>query len=312
MRIAALFSVRMAISPLALTTALLAFQSHGGSSGAGREAASPPDGRAASGPSSQAASGPSGQAASRPGRPTSARPRAQAPTKNPNFKPCEFTGKDGAKLNYWLMTPKDYDPSQKYPLLLALHGSQGIVEAPNALGSDEMREKHRWFVMAPAAPDGSTWAMSKEMKEEFGEMRSSALPLVLEALEALEKESAIDPRRLYVTGQSMGGAGTYGALALRPEMFAAAAPICGRWDLADAAKFAHVPMWIFHGDADTRVPVHYSRDMAEALKKAGGAPRYTEFPGVGHNSWLNACAMPELWDWMEAQRLKKPAEGPRK
>jgi predicted peptidase len=103
----------------------------------------------------------------------------------------------------------------------------------------------------------------------------------------------------------MGGYGTWHALALRPGFFAAAVPVCGGADLKSAEKIKDVPIWVFHGDKDNAVPVARSREMVEALKKAGGSPKYTEYPGVGHNSWDKAYADPEMFAWLFAQKRKK-------
>ena len=110
-----------------------------------------------------------------------------------------------------------------------------------------------------------------------------------------------DARRVYVTGQSMGGVGTWGLIAAHPDRFAAAVPVCGIWNAADAEKMKSVPVWAFHGADDTTVPVAGSRDMITALKAAGAAPKYTEYAGVGHSSWPLAYATTEMWDWMFAQ-----------
>ena len=284
--------MRWAIGLCAQMAILLPFQGEAGAAPAGAKADSQPASKKAAGKKEDAG-----------------KPRTAATTNNPNFEKRTFKGSEGETLEYWLMTPKEYDKTKKYPLLVALHGSGGTTQAPAALGTDEMREKHRWFVMAPRAPEGWAWAYPRLIREKAGE-RPTRLPLVFEAMGALEKEFSLDPQRFYVTGQSLGGIGTYGALAAHPEMFAAAAPVCGAWDVEDAPKFAHVPMWICHGGEDRTVLVDYSRKMVEALKQAGASPHYTEFPGVGHNSWMNAYAMPELWDWMESQRLGSPASAP--
>jgi predicted peptidase len=115
---------------------------------------------------------------------------------------------------------------------------------------------------------------------------------------------AIDPTRVYVTGQSMGGVGTWGIIAKHADRFAAAVPVCGIWSPEDAPKMNGVAIWAFHGDKDPTVPVAGSRDMIAALKKATVKPesRYTELAGVGHGSWGPAYATPELWDWLFAQR----------
>ena len=89
-----------------------------------------------------------------------------------------------------------------------------------------------------------------------------------------------------------------------PEKWAAIVPICGRGDVKSADKIKDLPCWCFHGDADTSVNVSGSRDMIEAIKKAGGSPKYTEYPGVGHNSWDRAYGTPELWTWLLEQKKK--------
>lgn len=130
---------------------------------------------------------------------------------------------------------------------------------------------------------------------------SAPMRLALGLLDAVRKDWRIDPNRIYVTGLSMGGYGTYDIIARRPQLFAAAIPMCGGGDPATAPTLTHLPLWIFHGGADPTVPTQRSRMMVEALHQAGGAPRYTEYPGVGHASWINAYQEPELADWLFTQ-----------
>ena len=103
----------------------------------------------------------------------------------------------------------------------------------------------------------------------------------------------------------MGGYGTWNVLAKRPELFAAAAPICGGGKPAAVSKFKEVPIWAFHGADDKTVPVEQSREMIDALKAAGATPKYTEYPGVGHNSWAQTYADPAFYEWLFAQRKPK-------
>lgn len=100
----------------------------------------------------------------------------------------------------------------------------------------------------------------------------------------------------------MGGVGTWGAVARYPQLFAAAVPICGAWDVADAPKMTGVPLWVFHGAEDPNVKVQYSRDLTEAVIKAGGIVKYTEYPATGHDSWTKACDEPAMWEWLFSQR----------
>ena len=104
-------------------------------------------------------------------------------------------------------------------------------------------------------------------------------------------------------GLSKGGYGTWDAICRYPGRFAAAAPVCGGGDPAKANLITNTPVWTFHGDADSVVSVDLTRAMVQAIKDAGGEPRYTEYPGVGHGSWVHAFAEPELLPWLTAQSL---------
>jgi predicted peptidase len=224
------------------------------------------------------------------------------PTRSPLYEKHVFTAKDGAKLNYWLMSPREVESGKQYPLVLALHGRGGNTEAATVLAGDELREKFPCFVLAPAVSRSQVWAVPEGFRKLRGE---AMLPVALEALEEVKQKHPIDADRVYVTGQSMGGFGSFGAIAASPETFAAAIPVCGGWDPADAEKMKDVALWVFHGDADGTVPIEYSRQMVAALKQAGDAPRITEYPGVGHNSWSRTYASPETWTWLFAQKRRQ-------
>lgn len=223
------------------------------------------------------------------------------PTRSEHYQRHEFTGADGEKLSYWLMSPAKVEPGQKYPLVLALHGRGGNTEGATVLGSAALRSKYPCFVLAPAVSRNGVWAVPGDFRGLRGK---HVLPLVLAALEQVKQDHPIDADRVYVTGQSMGGFGSFGAIATSPSTFAAAIPICGGWDPQDAEKMKAVPLWVFHGDADTTVPVQRSRSMVEAITAAGGTPKFTEYPGVGHNSWSKTYASPETWEWLFAQQRK--------
>jgi predicted peptidase len=134
-----------------------------------------------------------------------------------------------------------------------------------------------------------------------GENAKRALAMV----EDVQKAYKIDGKRLYLTGLSMGGFGTWSIAVAHPKMFAAIAPICGGGDPTKAKEIVHIPCWCFHGDADTAVKVERSREMIAALKEAGGMPKYDEYPKVGHNSWDRAYGTDELYTWFLSHRLKK-------
>jgi predicted peptidase len=134
---------------------------------------------------------------------------------------------------------------------------------------------------------------------------SEPLQLALDLVDSLVKELPIDADRVSVVGMSMGGFGAFDAAQRRPGFFTAIVPICGASDLSKAKDIAAVPVWAFHGDADTAVPVSGSREVIDALTKAGGKPKYTEYPKTAHNSWSPAFAEKDFWNWIFAQSRGK-------
>jgi predicted peptidase len=126
--------------------------------------------------------------------------------------------------------------------------------------------------------------------------------LVFETISALEEEFPLDTDRRYVAGNSLGGYGTWHLICARPELFAAAIPISGGGNPALARNIVDMPIWAFHGQKDRNVPVSGSRDIIEAIKKAGGNPRYTEYPDKAHNISKHVTDTPDLLDWLFAQQ----------
>jgi len=232
------------------------------------------------------------------------------------FEAREFAASDGGKLLYRLLRPKGYEPAKAYPLVLVLHGAGGrgddnwgqIKDQPApflALASDAVQDKHPCLVVGPQCPAGKQWVNWPWGKGSYAQDKvpiSAELKRVLELLAQLRTEFQVDPGRLYVTGLSMGGYGTWDIVEREPTMFAAAIAICGAGDPSRAASIAKMSVWAFHGDKDGVVPVRGSREMVDALKKAGGKPRYDEFPGVGHGSWSKAYDTKGLWDWLFEQK----------
>jgi poly(3-hydroxybutyrate) depolymerase len=168
--------------------------------------------------------------------------------------------------------------------------AQGLTHAI-ALDADDFLDA-RWANMDWFAPKGV-----------FPKTPSTPMRLTLEMLAGLKKEFSLDDKRLYVTGLSMGGYGTWDVIARHPKLFAAAAPVCGGGDEATATIIKDIPIWCFHGGADNVVKPERSRNMIAAIKAAGGNPKYTEYPGVGHDSWNKAYSEPELVKWMFEQKL---------
>ena len=176
--------------------------------------------------------------------------------------------------------------------VVSLEFRTSVVGDVHAVGLDDNEELQQgWW-------PGLDWRTQKMYPEPAPSMQQ-----VLGMLAGLRKEFSIDAGRLYVGGLSMGGYGTWDVIMRHPKMFAAAFPICGGGDVSEAGRIADLPIWNFHGDADGAVPVDRSRKMVAALKKAGSTKiRYSEYPGVGHNSWERASVEAELIPWLFSQK----------
>jgi predicted peptidase len=225
-----------------------------------------------------------------------------------------FAAPDKKTLPYRLLRPDGVEAGKKYPLVLVLHGAgeRGTDNAKQLihvwekgtgpLGRPEFKAA-KAFALLPQCPDGRQWVNVPWGKGSYTSPEiSEPLDLALKLTDAAIKEHPIDPDRVYVMGLSMGGYGTFDAVQRRPELFAAAVPVCGAMDVSKAKAVSGVAVWAFHGDKDTVVPPSGSREAVAALKAAGGNPRYTEYPGVGHNSWSPAFRERELWTWLFAQK----------
>jgi len=228
------------------------------------------------------------------------------------FRKEVFTNRIQEKLPYRLLYPKGYDSNKSYPLVLFLHGagSQGddneshLSEVPQVLESAASGEKHACFVLAPQCSKDDAWVWFPQYPLCLtAKDPSKASRLTLELIDLLAGKLKIDRTRIYVTGLSLGGEGTFDIITRRPHFFAAAVPVCGIADTSKVNLMKSTPLWIFHGDSDDINSVEYSRNLVKVMKKHGGSPIYTEYKGVGHDSWINAYQEPELLNWMFKQHL---------
>jgi len=229
-----------------------------------------------------------------------------------DFEARVFKADGDQVLPYRLLKPQHYDPQQKYPLVLFMHGAgergndnkAQLKHVVHIFTTPENRQKYPCFVLAPQCPTGKGWSEVNwgAKTHQQPEKPSGPLAMTLQVIEQLKKEFSIDADRLYVGGLSMGGYGTWDVIARHPEMFAAAVPMCGGGDETTAAKIAKLPIWNFHGAKDPAVKVERSRNMIEALKMAGGTPKDTEYPEVGHDCWVPASKEPELLPWLFSQK----------
>ncbi|HKP32432.1 MAG TPA: prolyl oligopeptidase family serine peptidase [Chitinophagaceae bacterium] len=221
-------------------------------------------------------------------------------------------------LRYRILLPKNYKPKKKYPVVLFLHGSgergsdnQAQLTHGGKLFSDPANmDKYPAFVIFPQCPAGNSWARGKggpgrDGIREFAtdEPMTKPLLMVSQLMDSLSGTKSVDKKRLYIGGLSMGGFGTFDMLARKPIVFAAAFPICGGGDSTAAERYGkNFPIWVFHGGADPVVTPANSRRMVTALKSAGANVKYSEYPGVGHDSWTNAFAEAELLPWLFSKK----------
>lgn len=181
-----------------------------------------------------------------------------------------------------------------YPLLVYLHGRNGDVMTPNAPGlvkvfaEEDNFDDRPAFLFAPQNPDHMGWN---------GEKAEG----VIEIVKQLVKELPVDEDRIYLTGYSMGGYGTFHILAREPKLFAAGVPIAGGGNPGTASEFHKVPLWVFHGAKDPTVLVSQSRDMVEALEKEGAEVKYTEYPEGDHGIAGRVYGEEELHEWLFEQ-----------
>jgi len=224
----------------------------------------------------------------------------------------EVHEKEGKSLPFrWTKVGEGESPA----LVLFLHGAGERGSDNQAQLKHGMPDLLKWLeatkqsavVVAPQCNPGVSWA---DLKGDFrsseggqlSETPSVMMTMVFEVVDRLAKENKVDSSRIYVTGLSMGGFGSFGAVGYRPDFFAAAMPVCGGGDSTTAEKMKKVPFRIYHGAADSVVPVACSRVMAEALKKAGADVKLIEYPGVNHDSWTQTYQNDEVWKWLFAQK----------
>lgn len=253
--------------------------------------------------------------------PSSVPPSSRSPELASRFSALVLDEKPGEhpRLPYRLLTPLDSyqgQPAARAPLVVLLHGAgergddnraQLKNGAAELLGDPVARRYYPCYFALPQCPEGRRWVEVDWTAASHSLPRSPSGPLaaVLALIAHLKKSQPIDPDRVYVIGLSMGGYGVWDLISRGPEQIAAAVAVCGGGDESQAPRLVkprELPLWAFHGARDEVVPVTRSRKMIEALKRAGGSPRYTEYPDVGHDAWVPAFREPQLLPWLFAQR----------
>jgi len=225
--------------------------------------------------------------------------------------PEVFQTADGETLNYRIYLPANIPAGKRVPLVLFFHGAGERGDDNIAQLKHGVPDLVRYamtngpaIVIAPQCPKEMQWVNTNWSAPShiMPSMPSAPMKLALLLLQDKLAKLPVDTNRVYVTGVSMGGYGTWDAIQRKPDLFAAAIPICGGGDSTRAQSLKKIPIWAFHGDKDTAVPVTRSRDMFNVLQACGGKIQYREYPGAGHDVWTRTYADPAVLAWFFAQR----------
>ncbi len=205
-----------------------------------------------------------------------------------------FENKSGVNLPYLVYYPTDYNPEQKYPLVVFLHGYGergkptgenlelvGTVALPKVV---ENNPDVPFILVAPQCPDTDIWASHIETLDKF--------------LSHVLKTENIDTKRLYLTGISMGGMGTWIWAQTHPELFSAIVPVCGIGATWMGEEIKNLPIWTFHGKDDPVIPYVITETIVNNVRANGGNIKFTLYENTNHNSWDKAYAEPTLFDWL--------------
>ena len=217
-------------------------------------------------------------------------------------------------LKYRILRPLNFNPNKQYPIHLFLHGSgergndnvSQLVHGGKLFLKKENRELYNSWVIFPQASKNDWWGHIDPYKFNYDVKESKDMSLVVKLMDNFIKRKDVNPNKVYVSGLSMGGMGTFVILNLRPNMFAAATPICGDGDPSLVSNYAtKVPVWIFHGSDDKTVHPNESLKMAKAIIKFGGSPKITFYENVDHVSWNNAFAEKDFLKWIHSKTKKQ-------
>lgn len=238
-----------------------------------------------------------------------------------NYKKEVFTQNNDTLL-YRVMYPKNFSVKKQYPVVLFLHGAgergndneKQLTHGSSLLSNSKNRRKFPAIVIFPQCPENEYWAnvsIDRSIKPldivfQYEKEPTKPLRLVMLLLDDLLRKSFVKKDQIYLMGLSMGGMGTFELAYRRPNVFAAAIPICGGGNPKYAKEFAgNVPLWAFHGALDNVVNPNYTLEMVSAILKEGGTPKLTIYDDANHNSWDSAFAEPNLLPWLFSKKRIK-------
>lgn len=233
------------------------------------------------------------------------------------FQKASFN-RNGNTLQYRILYPLNYNKAKQYPVITFLHGSgergsdneAQLLHGGAMFVNDTVRRTLNAIVIFPQCPKDSMWRHMKTGVDSssitghtfdltFTPTPTTPALLVKLLLDSLVSSKKADKKRMYIGGLSLGGFGTFDMIERYPAFFAAAFPICGGGDTAIAKRYSkNTAVWLFHGDVDKSVDVKNSRLYYAALKNLHAKVKYTEYPGVGHNSWDNVFVEKALLPWV--------------
>ena len=223
-------------------------------------------------------------------------------------------------LLYEIHIPENMDTNKKYPLVVFFHGSeergmdnkkQLIFGVREILAYSKQNDAPA-IIIAPQLPENQQWVNSPWDTDVHIMPRepSLSMKLTIDLIKDTMSNQPVDTKRIYVTGLSMGGFGTWDILQRMPQLFAAGIPVCGGGDMNQAEKLKNIPIWAFHGDNDEVVKTKLSRDMIAAIKEVGGKSQYTEYKNVGHNSWTQTYSDKNVLKWLFLQKKSEQKNAP--
>lgn len=241
-----------------------------------------------------------------------------AQTGKESFERQQFIANNDT-LNYRILYPKHFTANKQYPVLLFLHGAgergsdneKQLIHGSELFLADDFRKSHPSVVIFPQCPEDDYWARVEVARDEmpyqftynYNEEPTEPMRLVMELMDSIQSLDYSKDNQIYVGGLSMGGMGTFEILYRKPEMFAAAFPICGGGDPNSVDEYANnVSLWVFHGAQDNVVLPSYSTDMVIALKKSGADVDYTLYKEANHNSWDSAFSEPGFIPWIYSNK----------
>ena len=211
------------------------------------------------------------------------------------MQPAQRQVTQTGSYDYLLFLPKGYEAQEQWPMILFLHGAgeRGsnleYVKRHGVARIVEEQQDFPFIVASPQCPRGQYWSV----------------PSLSALLDEVSSTYRVDPSRVYLTGLSMGGYGTWRLAAAQPHRFAAVAPICGGGNPEEACNLKDLPVWAFHGARDTVVRLSESEEMVEALKACGGNVQFTVYPEADHDSWTQTYNNPALYDWFLEHRREQ-------